>query len=630
MISNLMDKIGDWNPQLLRELKGRLKPLNVAIAIGISLLGQLVTFLYQLSSYPDDKYSLKAEYCRLAKSYTTQESEIYQKISLLNQKISNARFSKPSAPGLVKDLEAQLAVANKQSSEFQNFFNHNYCPQNQIDFPLWWRDHWEYIFLTLSVVFIFTLLVAGTYLLINDLGKEERRGTLNFIRLSPQPESSILSGKILGVPILIYIIVLAALPLHFLAGHSAKIASSYILSYYAVMAACCTLFFSAALLFGISCRWFSGFLPWLGSGTVLIFLIMTITLVSSSGARLDNSMAWLRLFSPFDITNYLFPHLYRYGYNNNIKPLSELQFFYIPIGKNVVSVVGWHLSYYGLCIWGIWQSLQRSFRNPNASVLNKVQSYVLVAFCQVMMWGFTLQYLQSSEYGKNANKIYDLNGQIGNNIPAIALCNIVLIFGLIAVLAPHRQTIQDWARYRHHAARKSTLFADLLAGEKSPALVATAINLIFITVPLAVWVVLSLSLNARDSYNIRWLINDIGRMKALLGLALFLILMMIYTTIAQRMLLMKTSKRSLWAIGSLSALIIVPPMILQILSAQPSRYATLWLFSTFPWAGLPYSGTLTVFAALAVQMSILVLLNFQLTKKVIAEGESATKALLGS
>jgi hypothetical protein len=238
--------------------------------------------------------------------------------------------------------------------------------------------------------------------------------------------------------------------------------------------------------------------------------------------------------------------------------------------------------------------------------------------------------LQSSEYGKNANKIYDLNGQIGNNIPAIALCNIVLIFGLIAVLAPHRQTIQDWARYRHHAARKSTLFADLLTGEKSPALVATAINLIFITVPLAVWVVLSLSLNARDNYNIRWLINDIGRMKALLGLALFVILMMIYTTIAQRMLLMKTSKRSLWAIGSLSALIIVPPMILQILSAQPSRYATLWLFSTFPWAGLPYSGTLTVFGALAVQMSILVLLNFQLTKKVIAEGESATKALLGS
>ncbi|WP_306297024.1 ABC transporter ATP-binding protein [Nostoc sp. C052] len=77
-----------------------------------------------------------------------------------------------------------------------------------------WRDSWENIFLTLSVIFIFTLLFTGTYLLISDLAKEETCGTLNFIRLSPQSETSILTGKLLGVPSLIYLTILVAVPLH--------------------------------------------------------------------------------------------------------------------------------------------------------------------------------------------------------------------------------------------------------------------------------------------------------------------------------------------------------------------------------------------------------------------------------
>ncbi len=44
----------------------------------------------------------------------------------------------------------------------------------------------KYIFTFLSITSIFALLVVGTYQLIADLSGEERRGTLNFIRLSPQ------------------------------------------------------------------------------------------------------------------------------------------------------------------------------------------------------------------------------------------------------------------------------------------------------------------------------------------------------------------------------------------------------------------------------------------------------------
>ena len=41
---NWFDRLGDWNPQLLREIKGRLKPRNLLIGAAISLLGQFFVF----------------------------------------------------------------------------------------------------------------------------------------------------------------------------------------------------------------------------------------------------------------------------------------------------------------------------------------------------------------------------------------------------------------------------------------------------------------------------------------------------------------------------------------------------------------------------------------------------------
>ena len=171
---NSIDKIGDWNPQLLRELKGRLKPFPVLIAIVTSFATQLVLFLYQLREYPDlqskKDISIDEKYCNLS---------------------------------------------NPLKDRYSTWMS---CPPNQINMELWWQDHWKYMFLALSIIFIFTLLVAGTYLIINDLSQEERKGTLNFIRLSPQSETSIFSGKMLGVPVLIYLAVLGAIPVHLLTG----------------------------------------------------------------------------------------------------------------------------------------------------------------------------------------------------------------------------------------------------------------------------------------------------------------------------------------------------------------------------------------------------------------------------
>ncbi|RCJ37153.1 hypothetical protein A6769_13725 [Nostoc punctiforme NIES-2108] len=97
---NLIDKIGDWNPQLLRELKGRLKFFNVAIAVATSLLLQLVVFLYQLREFPDDKYSLVGTYCRLRKVYETQQNQVFQ------------QFIQPPI------------------TDINDFLSKNFCPQN--------------------------------------------------------------------------------------------------------------------------------------------------------------------------------------------------------------------------------------------------------------------------------------------------------------------------------------------------------------------------------------------------------------------------------------------------------------------------------------------------------------------
>jgi hypothetical protein len=50
---NWLERLGDWNPQLMRELKGRLKPRNLLIAGTISLLGQFLLLLLVQTQLPN-------------------------------------------------------------------------------------------------------------------------------------------------------------------------------------------------------------------------------------------------------------------------------------------------------------------------------------------------------------------------------------------------------------------------------------------------------------------------------------------------------------------------------------------------------------------------------------------------
>lgn len=621
MIGNFIDKIGDWNPQLMREIQGRLKIVPVAITFFLSFLTQLVIFLYQLREFPGDKYPLSGTYCLEYSVYQQQLKQIYQKIDQLNREIAFLKNTKNLER--VSEITQQLTQLHAQQQQIDNYLYRNqFCPLDRINIQLWWQDHWYYIFISLSIVFVFTLLVAGTYLLINNLAQEEHRGTLNFLRLSPQSEATILIGKMLGVPILVYLAIAIAIPLHLWAARSAHLSWGHIFGFYIVLIASCCFFYSAALLFSFFSFFWNGLEPFLGSGAVLIFLIVTTNLAYFNNL-INTAIDWLILLSPSII------------FWEKFLLLENLQFFYFPVGKNLLGLLAIHLLNYGLWTYWIWQGLKRVFQKPNAILLSKSQSYLLTICLQVMVYGFTFQnfksYCRDDFYAVSLcpyNVYYNISFEIENNLTLILLLNTVFLLGLIFVISPRRQAVLDWARYRHQnisnsrLVRRNIWWQDWIWFEKSPSVVAMAINLIITTIPLLILIVVAAILN----WNV-WL-NKIEQDKAILAVAFYITWMMIYATLAQRMLLLKTPKRSLWAIAIIATVIFLPTILLEVLGIEPSKAPILWLFSTFPWSAFEYSTTPTIFIALFVQLSILILLNLELLRQVRLLAESATKALL--
>ncbi len=546
MTLDLLDRIGDWNPQMWREAKGRLKQRNTIIAATISLVGQLLLLLCFYTQLPIDSAGISNRYCSgLSPSYNP----------------------------CVQDAASNFAI----------------------NWSLWWQD----VFFTLSFIGIFVLLTGGIYLLIGDFSQEERRGTLNFIRLSPQSEVSILTGKLLGVPILLYLIAALALPLHLWAGLSGEIPLARILGFYAVVAASCIFFYSGALLCSAVSAERGWALAWLGAGGVLLYLLLTLGL-SMSGEVANHPSAWLKLFSPINAMTYL---LWSYVYSE--QGFGDWSWYYLPVGASVVSRVGFTLLNYGLWTYWIWQALKRCFRNPNGTILSKRQSYWLVGCFEVTLLGFVAQ---------GQTESYTFWGSFGE------LCwyNVLLLFALMAVLSPQRQALLDWTRYRREGGSKRKgfwnhlLVRDLIWDEKSPAVVAMAINLAIAATPVTLWILV-------------W--SGQGVDQVLFGVAFFVSLMLIYATLAQMMLLIKAKKRSLWATGTVATAIFLPPTFLAAMGINPLENPTLWLFSTFPWAGMEYAATTTLLMALLGEWSILVLLNLRLTRQLQRAGESASKAL---
>ncbi|MGE5659625.1 MAG: hypothetical protein ACM37W_23770 [Actinomycetota bacterium] len=563
----LFDQIGDWNPQLFRELRGRLKPRNMAIAAILSLIGQLLLLMSFWARLPVPFQDMGTNYTNRYCTGGNLSSYYYQGVScfILN--------GKPV-----------------------------------VHWQLWWLD----VFIVLSLCATYILLTAGTFFQLADLEQEERRGTLNFIRLSPQSTESIFLGKLLGVPSLIYLAAIVALPLHFWSGLQAQIPLLKILTFDALLIAASIFTFSSAMLLSLVTPWLKGFQPWLGSGFVLFCLV-----VLNQKPIFHDSTDLLSLFNPTTILPYLIPEQFAtraFLFNdyssvtNLLEKLNNWQWFGIPIGANLAFVFAFYCFNFSLWTAFIWKGLNRCFRSQNSTPLSKKQSYWITTCFTLETLGFSLANAITSD-----SHYFEL----------LLLWNLFLFSVLIVALSPHRPTLQDWARYQQErlgSGSKYSLIHDLIWGEKSPAVVAIALNLLICAVFLVPAILLAANLLSSKPLYL-----------SLISLVLNLTFLLICASFVQLLLFIKAPKRALWATVAFGTTLIAPQIILALLSIYPgTNWGSLWLLTSISWSAVNYASTPIVFQVLGMQLACLIFLNWQLTRQLRKAGESELKALLAS
>jgi hypothetical protein len=201
MLNNVLDRIGEYNPQLMREIKSRVSWRNVIIMAFVSFVSQIMVLISQSSKLP---------LMEARKNYYNSQYCFYKDHSI-------------GYPGNCKLDAAGLPI---------------------VDWLKWWSD----TTLGLSVVMAAGLFAGGVYLLASNFSQEERRGTLNFIRLTPQQAGSVIGGKLAGIPLLVYVGTALALPLQFYATQQAHLPKSSILGWDILISSLAILLYLGAIL----------------------------------------------------------------------------------------------------------------------------------------------------------------------------------------------------------------------------------------------------------------------------------------------------------------------------------------------------------------------------------------------
>lgn len=506
MLTKTLDQIGDFNPQLFRELKGNLKPRNL-ILTGI--------------------------------------------ITLILQVIITSMFY------------------NKTTVEIE----------------------WEYLFRTLNYLIPLTAYLGGVYQLVSDLLKEQSRGTLNFIRLTPQSSYKILAGKILGVPSLVYLGILACIPLHLIAGISAEISIFWLLGMYTLWIAG-GLFFSIistfyTLLFGVQSNSNTITTSVNGLGCVITFML---------------GMPYLQLID----SSYQLYHEYNYGFG-------DLTWFLLPLGLIPLMAYLWlMISILTITYW-FWDAVNRRFNNPNKTPLSKIQGYGLMTCFQLWLLGFVIPSYQggitSEHFGVGLMFIFFL-------IPLVYLI-------LMIAITPHRQTLLDWTRYRHKMNNHQDILSDLLIGEKSPAILAIAVNAIITSI---IWLSWALLIPKENEFSL----NEFTISEMTMALILTLSMGLIYAIIIQLSLLIKSNKRAEITILVLAIVMIFPVALGGIFATKSIDIALIWVFSPMPFFVFTSGGIFTALAGFFGQIGLLTWLTLTLTKRLKKAGKSETKSILSS
>jgi hypothetical protein len=506
-MNDLLSQVGDWNPQLLRELRGRLKFRSIAVSVGGSIIFQLLFILSFTRSLPQ-----------------------------AGQRFASIRY-----------------CINPETS----------CT---INWSLWWLDQFNFIAWLLPFIFF----SAGVYALAADLTQEEKRGTLNFIRLSPRSFFTVMVGKLLGVPILVYIGVGVLVPLHIISALNGGVSLFLVLSYYLLLIATGVFLFSLAILQAL----------WSGDRLLIAGRISSGPILVSFAAFCFSYifMLWniIITWSPFTHNVFGFGPV----------TVTNFQWLYFQLAQNSLNAHIFALGHLSISTYAIWQLIGRRFNRPSATAISKKQSYCIIAYLEVFVLGFCLY------SGKTLSR-NDYLAQFG----AIYFFNFIWFLILIAALSTQRQALLDWTRY---SLQRGGLIRDLIWADKSPAPVAIAVNLAIATALLIAWI--SLWSDSTD------------KLRVILALVLFSTTMILYATIVQLILTLKTQRPVVWAWGTIVSIMILPPIFFGLLSLTPDRFPLLWVIFGFPVTSGEVSEAYMI-VGIIVQLIIAIALGFRLATK---------------
>jgi len=599
LITRPFDTIGDWNPQLLRELKGRCKRFPVMTAIGLSLLVQGVLALgfigalpgaiapqdLILTTYPQISWSSAAHLSASVQTQVLPSDEVEERVLrakalFINHIGTEAAIWGQSAPGqaALQQLQegdrlvaldgqpvAQLEAAIKaqvsgdpdaiwveqhvlahqgQVADLMRGSNRarlseasmsrldttvvltlyrpgrgeftvelprvatlahwsNYClpaPNDRYQCQLtadqqayrtnwhsWYRD----VFIALSGVMVLPLMGIGSFLLTSNLVEEQRRGTLNFVRMSPRSALTVLSGKLLGVPICLYLAIAAMFPLQTLIGLAAGFSGAHLIGFDIALLSQTAILYMLALLLGLTPRapMLMSLMPWLVAvgGLSVQGLMALLTRQMWDGYTPATPLNWAVLFSPLGSAGYFIDlgqwvdAAHSFDWSGSAPPFQPaaqqraLSIFRVNFweytGLTVLHAGGWGLV--------LGHALQRRFAHPTQALLARRYSYGLTGVFMVMILGVSATAVES----------YDL-------FPVLFCIAVFCVFyGLVLVLSLtcDRQTLQDWARFRTarlpHQGRLP-LGPDLLIGDTSSPVLAIGLNLLLMVTLFSAWFLL--------------------------------------------------------------------------------------------------------------------------------------------
>jgi len=501
MTSVFINHLGNWNPQLLRECRGRLKPRSITAAVVLSVVGQTLLGLW--------------------------------------------------------------------------FSQQDYNPV---------IERWAGLAQAITWILPYALFTAGSYYLVSDLNQEEKRGTLNFIRLSPRPSREILLGKMLGVPILPYLAIGLAIPLHVIAGINGGMPLAFLVSYYLMLAVGCFALFSLAILYGLlsSSRTMA-----VGQQSVVAvaFAGLTLFVLSPLYFGWNFAVTWVPLGINQWSTQW---DSYPYDQTEQFNPV---QWFGQTINGSAWLSHGFTVGVLTIATILVWLMLVRLFRNPETTIMSKWQSYAIVAFLEALVIGFLVVTPDNTDYA-------EFTGEAGTFL--LYAFNFGLILGVMLALCPLRTSLLEWLRFRQ---QPRGILRDLVWLDKSPALVAIAINLCIVNALYIPWLFLV----------------GIGKeqptVAAIIVLSLTAVLL-IYTAIVQQIFALRIRNPYTWAMGGLALWMVVPPIMLGILQITPDQMPAsmmVWTFLGYPFGD--FAKPILVSSALVgivAQFCVLVLLVWQL------------------